>query len=44
MKADKGNAMVIMETEEYNKKVLDILNDIHYKKLPKNPIKKIEIV
>ena len=42
LKAGKGNATVIVETEEYNRIALDTLNDKHYKELAKNPIKKME--
>ena len=39
LKADKGNATVILDTEDYNKKALEILNNRQYKELPKNPLK-----
>ncbi|XP_046404148.1 uncharacterized protein LOC124169549 [Ischnura elegans] len=35
--ADKGNAIVLMNTKDYRKKVNDILRDGAYKKLPKDP-------
>ncbi|XP_065204080.1 uncharacterized protein LOC135834170 [Planococcus citri] len=38
MKADKGNAIVVMEKEDYNNKVNDLLKNGPYKELTKNPL------
>jgi hypothetical protein len=40
--ADKGRAMVIMDTEDYNKKMHEHLDDGPYKKLDTNPGPKME--
>lgn len=37
LKADKGNATVLMNTDEYMEKMRTILNDPCYKKLERNP-------
>ena len=42
LKADKGGATVILNKDDYCKNMLDHLhNSGSYKKLPKNPLKKI---
>lgn len=42
LKADKGGATIILDREDYRKKMLDHLhNSGSYKKLAKNPLKKI---
>ena len=42
LKVDKGGATVILNKDDYHKKMLDHLhNSGSYKKLPKNPLKKI---
>ena len=35
--ADKGNATVLMSTEDYRRKITDILQDQAYRKLPRDP-------
>ncbi|XP_046383788.1 uncharacterized protein LOC124154233 [Ischnura elegans] len=40
--ADKGNATVLMEKEEYQKKISELLSDTIYRKLGKNPMAKAE--
>ena len=40
--ADKGNATVIMDKNDYQKKILDMREDPTYKKLKCNPTTKIE--
>lgn len=42
IKADKGNAVVIMTTEDYNQKLHEVLNDPAFKKIKKAPTAKIE--
>ena len=42
LKADKGNATVIMDKEEYNKKCLSMLQPPTYLELSKDPTMKIE--
>jgi len=41
LKADKGNAMVIMNTSNYDSKLLDLISSSAYKPLTKNPINAI---
>jgi hypothetical protein len=41
LKADKGNATVIMNTSDYDSKILDLLSSSTYKPLAKNPINTI---
>ena len=40
--ADKGNAMVVMDKVEYDRKMLDLLADPTYRKLKKDPTTKLE--
>jgi hypothetical protein len=40
--ADKGNATVVLNTKEYNKKVSDLLRALTYWKLPKDPTEAVE--
>ena len=42
LKADKGNATVILDRGVYNDKILALLNTPTYKELPKDPTAKIE--
>ena len=45
LKADKGGAAIILNKEDYRKKMLDHLeNSGSYKKLSKNPLKKVSRV
>ena len=45
LKADKGGATVILNKEDYHNKMLDhLLNSGSYKKLDKNPLKKVSKV
>ena len=39
--ADKGNATVTMKTEEYNKKIHELLDPAVYRKLNRDPTNKI---
>ncbi|XP_046406284.1 uncharacterized protein LOC124171189 [Ischnura elegans] len=39
--ADKGNATVIMKTEDYRRKMLDLLDDAAYRILPRDPTESI---
>ena len=39
--ADKGNATVIMETDDYKKKINNLLEPTTYRKLPKDPTSKV---
>lgn len=41
--ADKGSATVIMDKEDYWKKILEMLEDTTYKKLKRDPTTKIEM-
>ena len=42
LQADKGNATVLMKTEEYNMKIMQLLNDSPYEEIKTNPIRKVE--
>ena len=45
LKADKGGATVILKKEDYHNKMLDhLLNRGSYKKIAKNPLKKVSKV
>ncbi|XP_071441632.1 uncharacterized protein [Hetaerina americana] len=39
--ADKGNATVILKTEDYRRKILDLLDDAAYRKLSRDPTESI---
>ena len=40
--ADKGNATVLLDKEEYDRKVRELLDDTSYQSIKKNPTLKIE--
>ena len=42
LRADKGNATVVMDKTEYDRKVADILNSASYRELQKDPTQSIE--
>ena len=42
--ADKGNATVLLDKEEYDPKVRELLDDTSYQPIKKNPTLKIERV
>jgi hypothetical protein len=40
--ADKGNAAVVLETSDYNRKIAALLEDKAYKKLKMDPTESLE--
>ncbi|GJQ83520.1 hypothetical protein Trydic_g15987 [Trypoxylus dichotomus] len=42
IRADKGNAIVVMDRQDYNMKIQMLLDTDHYKKLNKDPTTKVE--
>ncbi|GJQ75525.1 hypothetical protein Trydic_g17611 [Trypoxylus dichotomus] len=42
VRADKGNATVVMDRQDYNMKIQMLLDTDHYKKLSKDPTMKVE--
>lgn len=38
VKADKGNKLVILSKEDYNSRVIDLINECNYKKLTRSPL------
>ena len=41
LKADKGNATVILKTEDYQRKMIEHLKSRCYRKITKHPLKKV---